>query len=300
MKQEVPSKWIPYISYFSMLEEAVKWEPLRQWNLSDVWRVTLKSGKTVVAKLGNESMAGELKIYKSILEPLDLPCPRLYESYENSTSNVFLMEDLGRTTVEMKPTAKHFTNAARTLAEIRNTARSRLGSLESLVYSEYYKRQEQVLYDLNFIIESHVLYSDDELDLLRSWLEKLPKHLVRLYGGSSVTITHNEYNAKNLMIVNESIVPIDWSNAYLSPHLGDLYCLICEAEGSGIEKSVVIGAYSELDNIDDIEWQIQVGGICWLIRGLCWVCQEGIHKVPVTRSWIPKMITSIYECFEQL
>ncbi|WP_390847334.1 phosphotransferase family protein [Bacillus litorisediminis] len=187
-----------------------------------------------------------------------------------------------------------------TLAEIRNTARSRLGSLESSVYSEYYKRQEQVLHDLNFIIESHVLYSDDELDLLRSWLEKLPKHLVRLYGGSSVTITHNDYNAKNLMIVNESIVPIDWSNAYLSPHLGDLYCLICEAEGSGIEKSGVIGAYSELDNIDDIEWQIQVGGICWLIRGLCWVCQEGIQKVPVTRSWIPKMITSIHECFEQL
>lgn len=300
MKQEVPVKWLQYIDHFSMLKEAVHWEPLRQWTLSDVWRVTLHSGKTVIAKIGNESMAGELKIYKSILESLDLPRPSLYETYEDSSSNVFLMEDLGRTTVEMNPTAEYFAGAARTLAEMRKNAISRLGSLNPSVYKEFFKPQEKVIEDFKFVIESHSLYSTDELDLLKCFLEKLPKHLSRLYQGSPVTITHNDYNAKNLMIVNDSIVPIDWSNAYLSPHSGDLYCLIREAQENGVDKSVVIEAYKKLDNMDDLEWQIQVGGICWLIRGLCWVCEEGVNKVPVTRSWIPQMITAISECFDQL
>lgn len=299
MKQEIPSKWLPYVIRFPMLEEAVHWEPLRQWSLSDVWRVTLTTGETIIAKLGNESMAGEVKIYQSVLQPLDLPHPRLYATFEDFRVNAFLMEDLGQTTIEMNPTMTNFSGAARTLAAMRKTALRNVDALKPSVYNEYFKCQVDVMQDFEYVIQSHSLYSVDELDLLKSCSEKLPKHLSDLYKKCPVTITHNDYNAKNLMVVDDSIVPIDWSNAYLSPHLGDLYSLLSEAQGSGVDKSIVIEAYRELDDIDDIEWHVQVGGICWLLRGLCWVCEEGVHKVPVTQSWISPMITAINECFEQ-
>ncbi|TFB15035.1 hypothetical protein E3U55_12335 [Filobacillus milosensis] len=300
MKQGIPKKWLTYTNNFSMLEEAVDWEPLREWSLSDVQRVTFKSGDTAIAKMGHDSMAGEMRVYQSLLEPFNLPRPRLYDTYENATSNIFLMEDLGKDTIEMNPLQIHFVNAARRLAEIRKMATCRMSSLNSSIYQNYFKSQEDVLEDINFIMENQNLYTPDELGILKDCLEELPKHLDRLYREHEVTITHNDYNAKNLMITNQSIIPIDWSNAYLSPHLGDLYCLINEAEDNGIDKSVVIEAYSELDKSYDIEWQIQVGGICWLLHGLCWVCKEGIHKVPVTRSWMPPMISSINECFKQI
>lgn len=300
MNQEGPSKWSPYISHFPMLQDAVHWEPLRQWSLSDVWRVTLSSGKTVIAKLGNESMAGELKIYESVLQPLVLPRPRLYAAFQESGLNAFLMEDLGRTTVEMNPTETNFARAARTLSAMRKTALQHVHILSPSVYKEYFKSKEDVIQDFEFVMSRHSLYSDDELNLLKVCLEKLPNPLRDLYEKYPVTLTHNDYNGKNLMVVNGSIVPIDWSNAYLSPHLGDLYCLIREAQGSGVDKSIVIDAYRELCDVENLEWQVQLGGICWLIRGLCWVCEEGIHTVPATHTWISPMIAAIGECLEHI
>ncbi|RPF50385.1 phosphotransferase family enzyme [Aquisalibacillus elongatus] len=300
MRQVVPPKWIDYVSQSSLLEQSAYWETLREWSLSNVQRVTLDSGTTVIAKMGHESMAGELDVYQSLLEPLQLPRPDLLEVYDNETSNILIMADLGRYTVEMDPQQIHFVNAAKKLAEIRDKSVEHLDSLSPSVYKKYLKSQESVLQELKSIKDCHTLFSPEELDILNTCLDKLPQLLDDLYRNFSITITHNDYNTKNLMITNQSIIPIDWSNAYLSPHLGDLYCLLEEAERFDVDQSAVIEAYSEEVEKDCVEWEIQVGGICWLIHGLCWVCEEGIHKVPASRSWIPDMILSINDCLKKI
>jgi thiamine kinase-like enzyme len=152
---------------------------------------------------------------------------------------------------------------------------------------------------LHFVLGNCSL-SIDESHTLHIALKELPVQLNRLYEEFPITLTHNDYNAKNLMVCRNSIVPIDWSNAYLSPHLGDLYCLISEAQKYGIEKSVIVEAYREHDHTELLDWQIQVGGICWLIRSLRWVCEEGIHKVPGTDKWVLPLILAIRDCMEQL
>jgi thiamine kinase-like enzyme len=144
------------------------------------------------------------------------------------------------------------------------------------------------------------LLSPEHQLTLRDALEILPTHLNRLYKELPVTLTHNDYNPKNLMVVDGTIRPIDWSNAYLSPHMGDLYCLLREGEQAGVESAPIIEAYQSVARDRDLEWQISLGGLCWLIHGLRWVTEEGIHTVPGTASWVAPMMVEIQTCLGEI
>jgi thiamine kinase-like enzyme len=66
--------------------------------------------------------------------------------------------------------------------------------------------------------------------ILQRIIEWLPKPLEQLDLEVPLTMVHHDYHAKNIVKLNGGrILAIDWSNAYLSPPLGDLYCLMNEA-----------------------------------------------------------------------
>jgi hypothetical protein len=72
---------------------------------------------------------------------------------------------------------------------------------------------------LDDLVESERLRND--ATLLRA-TECFPGKLERLYQIIPPTLVHHDYHAKNLVIQGERIMPIDWSIAYISPHLGGL------------------------------------------------------------------------------
>lgn len=98
-------------------------------------------------------------------------------------------------------------------------------------------------------------------------------------------------------------MPIDWSLAYLSPHLGDLYCLIREAQAlAGLSREEVNAAYQDVSNIDigQLNWQISVGGLCWLIKTLRWLVYGGTEIIPGSEAWIPDLMSDVEKLVEEI
>src|SRR5699024_4362401 len=110
-------------------------------------------------------------------------------------------------------------------------------------------------------------------------------------------------HSKNIIKNSGKIAVIDWASAYLSPHLGDLYCLINSAKEANINSSDLIDAYCQeiADNlIYDIEWQVKIGGICWIIHELRQLLDYGIKAIPVAREWVPDMISDFHMLLDGL
>ena len=148
------------------------------------------------------------------------------------------------------------------------------------------------------LLEDHLLtLLKRQTDLLQQARTVLAKHLESLAHRTPITLLHNDYHAKNLMIRGGRIVPVDWSNAYLGHHLGDLYCLVQEAVDYGIEATVLIEAYfSEADDALEPafhQWQVAFGGLCWSVRMLRWTVDQGVRIIPGAEAWIPNFTRSI-------
>ena len=119
-----------------------------------------------------------------------------------------------------------------------------------------------------------------------------------LYQELPFTLNHNDYHAKNLLNVGGRIVPIDWANARISPHVGDLYCLIDEAKNQHIPRAAVIGAYtSALQDMgvqeEVTDWLLDVSGLCWSIHCLQWILEFGLDAIPISKDWVPDFLTDI-------
>src|SRR5689334_4780228 len=93
---------------------AVHGELLRQWTSSEVWRLSYGL-RSVIAKRGTDTQAGEGAAYERFVVPLGLPAPKLLYA----VGDVLVLEDVGRVTLEQEPTAEGFAAAARLLASIR-------------------------------------------------------------------------------------------------------------------------------------------------------------------------------------
>jgi len=125
----------------------------------------------------------------------------------------------------------------------------------------------------------------------------MPDHIEELYRTVPMTIVHQDYHAKNLLIQpNGGIMPIDWSNAYVSPHLGDLYCLMSEARNLGhAAEEDIISAFLEGSHLhaDQLRWQVRLGGLCWLIKTLHWVVYRGADIIPGSEAWVPDLLQDV-------
>lgn len=300
MNDTRPPEWALPLRDLPHFTETVRWDRLRHGVDSEVWRVTLSSGRTLIAKRGARFEAQEAAVYQCLLDPLGVQHPAIYATGCAGDTQVSLVEDVGCETVDQRPTAHHFADAARSLAEIRCTAAERLESdaLPPAVRAAYYKSAEHYVMSVRRTLDIASLDRPQRLALARL-RNRLPSHLERLYATACVTLTHNDYNAKNLVLTDHGVVAIDWSHAELTPHLGDLYCLLRDAARHGVAESDVVDAYLTHHPVPEVSWHIQMGGLCWLIRGLQWAWDPR-NQVSDVKQLTRGMIRAAAECLDQL
>ncbi|SHN17856.1 phosphotransferase family protein [Gracilibacillus kekensis] len=302
---KIPSSLVEYTDLLPFWKEATSWELLRQWSLSEVWRVGKLDGSSFIVKKGTRENSREVSVYKHLLTPLGLDIPTIYKYYEDIATGILIMKDLKGKTLEYDPQHKDFVEAAKHLAKIRNKAN--LGIIDKRLtnetYLENYISEENIIDDLRFIIQQCEYIETSQVNILKKALKVLPYHIGKLYEILPVTLTHNDYHSKNIIKNNNGIAVIDWASAKLSPHLGDLYCLISSASESNIESTDLIDAYCEGidDNLSqDIEWQINIGGICWIIYVLRQLLEYGVKAISVAREWIPGLVNDLDKLMKEL
>jgi len=291
----IPECFEAYRSSTLLLDDVTEWSLLRKWSLSEVYRASLPSGETRIIKWGGKEMAGEAAIYERLVGPLNIPSPIIYGYYERDDSAVMMMEDCGTYNLEQQPQPELFLEAAKGLARLRDTATTNLESLSEETLRFYTVPASHFLALLDDLLRSPRLSGNAVLIRLQS---TLPTELNKLYEAVPLTLVHHDYHAKNLLIQDGRILPIDWSIAYLSPHLGDLYCLMNEAHFlSGISKEDILAAFQEESQagltIEQFKWQLRIGGICWLVKTLRWLVYGGTDTIPGSEAWIPGLINDL-------
>ncbi|SFL90692.1 Phosphotransferase enzyme family protein [Gracilibacillus orientalis] len=302
---KIPASFVEYTDLLPSLKETTSWELLRQWSLSEVWRVGKQGGDSLIIKKGIEENSREVAVYNHVLIPLELDIPTIYEAYEDKAIGLLIMRDLKGKTLEHDPQHKYFVEAAKTLAKTRNKARLGIieGKLTEESYLANYVSKEDIIDDLKYISQQSEYIDTGQDVVLEKALNVLPYQVGQLYENFPITLTHNDYHAKNIIKNNGGIAVIDWASAYLSPHLGDLYCLISSAKDYDITPTDLIYAYWEEIDDDwscDMEWQINIGGICWIIHELRQLLDYGIKAIPVAHEWIPEMIYDIRQLLGDL
>ncbi len=129
----------------------------------------------------------------------------------------------------------------------------------------------------------------------------LDRRLAQL-SGEPETIVHGDFQAKNLLhTTGGGIVTIDWSDAYVHPHLGDLYLLLREGRKQDRTGRIRWDALPEVfahaagTDVRTVTGQLVTGGLCWTISALRWVVEIGVHAVPVSRGWIDELVADLRE-----
>lgn len=298
----MPERFAAYRSAIPLLDEATEWSLLRKWSLSEVYRVALANGETRILKWGGEEMSGEAAFYNRLVNPLNIKAPSIYGYYEGENSAVIVMEDAGERNLEQQPLSHYFLEAARELASIRTTASANLKWIPDDIIHLYTVSAAQFLAFLDDLLRSELFSGNSALMRLQSML---PHEMNKLYETVPLTLVHHDYHAKNLLIQGNGIMPVDWANAYLSPHLGDLYCLIKEARiGSNVAKEDVISAFLDGEgadmSIEQLNWQVRLGGICWFIKTIRWLVYRGTETIPGSDAWIPDMLKELESMVEGL
>ncbi|WP_336775060.1 phosphotransferase [Paenibacillus sp. MMO-58] len=298
----IPTCFSAYYALIPLLSEVRQWTLLRKWALSEVYRVRLATGESQIIKWGGKEMSGEARIYQQLVHPLQIKAPTIFQYEQLHDSGVIVMEDAGEHNLEEQPLPAYFLEAARELAILRLKAAGHAERvLSDEVLAAHTVSKEDFLCLLEDLLRSDRLADSECLLKLR---EVLPHHLDRLARSVPITIVHHDYFAKNLLIQKDGgIMPIDWSNSYLSPHLGDLYCLMKEAEGlSGLSKKDILLAYQEATDIDsgELDWQVAIGGLCWLIKTLKWLVYGGTEIIPGSHSWIPDLMNDVERLTEEV
>ncbi|MFC5703365.1 phosphotransferase [Cohnella faecalis] len=292
----IPECLSAYRLFMPMLDEVAEWSLLRQWSLSEVYRAILKTGETRIIKWGGKEMAGEAVIYRQLVSQLQIKAPEIFEFFEANGSTVMVMEDAGKYNLEQQPYPRYFLEAARELANLRATAAANLArNIPGRVIRSHTVSVEDFLALLDDLLQSPCLSERIALAKLKN---TFPYDLAKLYRTSPLTLVHHDYQAKNLLVQADGILPIDWSIAYLSPHLGDLYCLIADARTwSGVSREEILSAFlSEAGNdlsIEQLNWHIRIGGLCWLVKTLRWLVYGGTAAIPGSDAWIPDLMNQV-------
>ncbi len=282
-------------------------DPLREWSLSQVFRLTLddERRRTLIAKRGIPTKGPtELEIYQECLIPLAIDAPTILESYASDFEYILLMEDLRGTDLEQQPSNSYFLDAARKLADIRAST-DRIGKISASDLQKHLLTEEQLLLDFDYVTEHAGSEHREMVNLLRRQVNSFSRHLHRLYQELPPTLNHNDYHAKNLLNVSGRIVPVDWANACISPHLGDLYCLINEGKDQHISRETLIGAYKSALKDQGIreevtDWHLDMGGLCWSVHCLQWIFEFGLEAIPVSKNWVPDFLTDILATVSRL
>ena len=291
--------WLELIADSLKPAKVIGVDPLREWSLSQVFRLTLDDeDRTLIAKRGIPTKGPtELEIYQECLIPLAIDAPTIFESYASDSEYILLMEDLRGTDLEQHPSNSYFLDAARTLADIRAST-DRIGKISASNLQRHLLTKDQLLLDFDYVIERAGLEHREMVHALGRQADSFSRHLDRLYQEVPPTLNHNDYHAKNLLHVSGRIVPVDWANARISPHLGDLYCLINEGNDQHISRETLISAYrsalKDRGRQEEVtDWHLGLGGLCWSVHCLQWILEFGLDAIPISKTWIPNFLTEI-------
>jgi len=277
----------------------VRGERLRKWGLSEVWRLELDGpgARSVIVKRGSGEMAEEARRYRELVVPLRLPAPQVIAARGGHDMDpvVLVLEDVGRDTLEQRPTVEGYQEAARALARMRALATPRLAQDPAVGaglrwttadFADTVRRAEAGLAAIRPGLAAAL---DPVTGVLFDRLDRLSGH--------PGTIVHGDFHAKNLIHgVDGAIVPVDWPGAYVHAHLGDLYCLLREARKHGRDQRVGAAAlpdvFAQESGADPaaVREQMVTGGLCWTLIALRWVVEEGIHAVPESADWIDELV----------
>ncbi|GCE31095.1 hypothetical protein KDA_65790 [Dictyobacter alpinus] len=301
----IPLPWRNYSWQLPVLAETVRWDLLRQWGLSEVWRMTTRYGETWIAKRSRGSMAIELPLYQDVLVPLHAPRPQLHSYWQAEAEQLFILEDVGLDTLEQQPQTEHFQEAARVLARLRCASLVQLQTAHIVLSDQYTVTLDYYIEALDFLLQHEGLDSTQKavLSAVAQWF---PEQLQELYANLPAVLCHNDYHVKNLVISDDTVVPVDWAMAYISPYLGDMYSLVHAGTFRKVEANVIIQAYETevkrwactYDCIRPmlsrpIDWQIAIGAVCILITSIRWILSEAMYVLPESKKWIPAMIRNI-------
>jgi hypothetical protein len=277
----------------------VRGELLRCWGLSEVWRLQLggPEPRSVIVKRGTGEMAEEARRYRELVVPLGIAAPRLLTTRggDDGQPVVLVLQDVGSSTLEQRPTAAGYEMAVRTLSKIRAVAARRLARDPAIGM-----RLRQTVDD--FAETAHraaVGLAELRPDLAEALdgPAKVLTHRLEQLSGQPDTIVHGDFQGKNLIHGAEgSIVPVDWPGAYVHPNLGDLYLLLREARHHErilkIDANGLINVFAREAETDpvSVREQIRTGGLCWTMLALRWAVEEGVRTVPVSAGWIDELV----------
>jgi hypothetical protein len=288
--ETTPPSWLPRLD-----GTIVGAELLRGWALSEVWRIRVDGGPatSVIAKRGVGELAGEARRYHELVVPLGIRAPRLLAE---DGSGVIVLEDLGGDNLEDHPTAEGYEEAVRVLARMRAESALRLAADPALA-AGLRRSTADVLAVAARAATAMTALRPDLAGALDDPIRALTYRLDRL-SGEPETIVHGDFQAKNLLYTpgGETVV-IDWSDAYVHPHLGDLYLLLREGRKQGRIDSVrmdalpALFAYEAGTDPRTVIDQLVTGGLCWTMSALRWVVETGVHAVPESRAWIDELVT---------
>ena len=290
--------WLDVLADALNPAKIVNIDALREWSLSQVIRLTLDDDRTLIAKRGIPTKGPtELEIYQECLIPLEIDAPTIFEGHRGASEYILLMEDLRGIDLEQRSSTSHFLDAARKLADIRASS-DRIGEISASVLQKHLLTKDQLLLDFDYVLENACSAHREMVNVLRETAMSVSSHVDRLYQELPLTVNHNDYHCKNLIDVGERIVPVDWANARVSPHAGDLFCLIEEAKDHHVPRAAVVGAYrNALQDLgvqaDVTDWHIDMGSLCWSVHGLQWILEFGLNAIPVSREWVPDFLMDI-------
>jgi hypothetical protein len=268
---------------------------LRSWALSEVWRIRLAGvvPSTVIAKRGIGDRGDEAARYRKLIVPLGIRAPRVLAEGE---PGVVVLEDLGGDTLRDRPSFEGFQAAVRGLAEMRVSSATRLAT-DPLLASGLRRSDAEIVSLADQARTSLSWFRPDLAGALDQPIDALARGLRRL-ATEPATIVHGDYQARNLLHTsNGGIIAIDWSEAHVHAHVGDLYLLLSEGtKHSGIDLAQAhdlqdLFARETGTDPTSVADQLVTGGLCHSLTALHWVLHTAVHAFADAASWIDGLVT---------
>jgi Ser/Thr protein kinase RdoA (MazF antagonist) len=286
VRAELP-RWLPLVAGGRV---AAGGDKLRHWGISETWRIHWSDGPTTIVKraAGDEALA--LDVYQQLLIPCRVAAPRLLEAHRGDGFVVLMFDDVGRHTLDARPSTQGWHAAARLLARTRHQARGRLGDVGRFRFAT-----DEITHVRVRAATALATVRPDLAGALDRCEPLLAPNFRRLAETVPETIVHGDFESKNIVLTGTGPCAIDWATAQVGAHLGDLYSLIRDAGLRAEPADGIITAYAdEWTAIGapaaDLPWQLALGGLVWTLRALRWVLEEGIHVVPSAITWIDELV----------
>jgi len=263
--------------------EALSGELLRQWGSSEVWRLSFGL-RSVIVKRGTDTQYAEAAAYERFVKPMRMPAPDLIDLADSDGVVVLVLADVGRSTLQQEPALDGFLAAAELLAEIRSKP-----------------VDEPSEFDLTHLHELTTIDSLGET-LRQKVISRAGPALDALHREAPVVVVHGDFVPKNLVTDGRRWTAVDWPNAYLAPHLGDLYTLTRDAVALGHDRDSIVARYIDASSNDPdlVRRQLGLGGIGFTLRALRWIVDEGTRTVPESKEWIDPLVAELAGLVEGL